>query len=243
LTEVFTHEFSMVAPRGVTMMLASGTLWQMSGADPKKNFGFPDEDVEASLNAHLAAAAEMGKHGASIVCLGCVPLNLARGFDRIGELIRETEAAAGVPVFTSVTSQINALRHVGARRVGQIHIPSPVPVLPPENDYLRISGFEVVAESGLGATVPTVATFSSYENVRLARSMLNEHPEIDTLYFPGPHRATLDAIEAMENEFGLNVVTAAQAIFWEGFRRAGIAEPIGGFGRLLREPWNGQAHW
>jgi maleate cis-trans isomerase len=62
-----------------------------------------------------------------------------------------------------------------------------------------------------------------------------EHPKVDTLYFPGPHRAVLDQVENLEQELGINVVTASQAIFWEAFRRCGVNEPIAGFGRLFRE--------
>lgn len=60
-------------------------------------------------------------------------------------------------------------------------------------------------------------------------------PQVDTLYFPGPHRAVIDQVDSLEQELGVNVVTAGQAIFWEALRRSGIEEPIPGFGRLFRE--------
>jgi len=41
--------------------------------------------------------------------------------------------------------------------------------------------------------------------------------------------------DAVERELGVNVMTSHQAITWACLRRAGIADRIAGFGRLLRE--------
>ena len=64
--------------------------------------------------------------------------------------------------------------------------------------------------------------------------MMREHPEIDTLIFGCPHWATIEAIEPLEREFGISVVTALQAIIWEGLRLSGIDDRIEGYGRLFR---------
>ena len=232
LTEVILHEFYLVAPKGVSFMVSMGVVWKATR-----------EEMLATRKMHLDAAEQMGKSGASIVVLGCVPVNLLDGFARIGEHMRECEQRGGVPVTTSVTSQINALRQVNAKRIGQIHIQAPPPVPSGEEEYLMKCGFELVADEGVGSSPSAVGGLDSDVNVRAARKMLKEHPGIDTLYFPGPHRATLDCIERMERELGITVVTAAQAIFWESFRRSGINEPIPGYGRLLLEPWNGQSNW
>lgn len=232
LTEVILHEFYMVAPKGVSVMVSSGVVWDATR-----------EEMLKTRKLHIDQAEQLGKAGAGIVVLGCVPVNMLDGFKRIGEHMRECEERSGVPVATSVTTQINALRQLGAKRIGQIHIQTPPPIPSREDDYLAQCGFQTVVDKGVGSSPSQVGGLDSQANVRAAREVLKAHPEIDTLYFPGPHRATLDIIQAMENEFGVNVVTAAQAIFWEAFRRCGIKEPIPGFGRLLREPWDGQSKW
>jgi maleate isomerase len=50
-----------------------------------------------------------------------------------------------------------------------------------------------------------------------------------------PHWPTAGAIEQLERELGINVMTAQQAIVWDALRRCGVSDPIPGFGRLLRE--------
>ena len=71
--------------------------------------------------------------------------------------------------------------------------------------------------------------------LELGREMMREHPEIDTLIYGCPHWATVPAIEPLEKEFGVKVVTALQAIIWEGMRLAGVNDKIQGYGKLFRE--------
>ena len=224
LAEVFIHEFYMVAPKGVTLVVATGTLWQSTR-----------QEVEETLSLSLKTAREMGKAGVSLVVLGGIPINLAHGFDKVDELIKSTEQECGVPVTTSVTAQINALRKLNARKIGIVQLAEPTPKPAPEDDYLTLSGFEVVASKGVGSKPSELGRLPSAVNARVAREVAREHHEVDTLYFPGPHRAVLDQVENLEQELGINVVTASQAIFWEAFRRCGVNEPITGFGRLFRE--------
>ena len=60
-------------------------------------------------------------------------------------------------------------------------------------------------------------------------------PESDCIHFASAHWAVAHAIDQIEDELGVSVMSSQQAIVWEGFRRAGIQEPIAGYGRLLRE--------
>ena len=52
---------------------------------------------------------------------------------------------------------------------------------------------------------------------------------------PSPHWPTLEAIEPLEREFGVNVMTAHQVIVWDALRRCGVDDRIEGCGRLFRE--------
>jgi maleate isomerase len=52
---------------------------------------------------------------------------------------------------------------------------------------------------------------------------------------PSPHWPTVGAIDPLERELGVNVMTALQAIVWHALRRVGVTDRIEGFGRLFRE--------
>jgi len=71
--------------------------------------------------------------------------------------------------------------------------------------------------------------------IELGRKLMREHPDADTILLPSPHWPTAGAIEPLEREFGVNVMTAQQAIVWDALRRCGVTDKIEGFGRLFRE--------
>ena len=71
--------------------------------------------------------------------------------------------------------------------------------------------------------------------LELGRELMLEHPDIDTLIYACPHWATIESIEPLEQEFGINVITALQAIIWEGLRLSGVPDTVANYGRLLRE--------
>ena len=64
---------------------------------------------------------------------------------------------------------------------------------------------------------------------------MREAPKTDTIWLPCPHWACAEAIEPLEKEFGVNVITANQAIAWKAMRIGGINDKIQGYGRLLRD--------
>jgi len=64
---------------------------------------------------------------------------------------------------------------------------------------------------------------------------MRAYPDADTIMFPSPHWPVVDAIEPLEREFGVSVMSALQAIVWQALRLTGIDDRIDGFGRLLRE--------
>ena len=61
-----------------------------------------------------------------------------------------------------------------------------------------------------------------------------EHPEVDTVKIGCAHWATVEAIDGLEKELNVGIVSSSLAITWEGLRLAGVTDSIGGRGRLLR---------
>ena len=69
----------------------------------------------------------------------------------------------------------------------------------------------------------------------MGRKLMKEHPDANSVFLPSPHSPTAGAIDVLEKEFGVNVMTAHQAIVWDALRRCGVNDKIEGFGRLFRE--------
>jgi maleate cis-trans isomerase len=219
LAEVFPYEFYQIVPPGVTLVLTTLAIRSITA-----------EEVKDSYELSLRAAREMGRAGVDVVVLGGVPINVSRGFNKVEDLAKKTEEECGVPVTTSLNARIHAFRQLKTRRVAVVGLSDD------PGEYLGQMGLEVVGCKGVGCTPPDWDRVPSELSASVARELVQAHPEADTVYFPCAHRATVDQIEALEQELGVNVVSASQSIIWEALRRCGINEPIPGYGRLLREP-------
>ncbi len=228
VTEVFPYEFYKIVPEGVTLAL---TTLVVNNATP--------QELEESYEISLRVAKEMGRAGVNLVVLGGVPINLCRGVDKVDELIKTVEKSSGVPVTTSVTAQLNALHRLGAKKLGVVNPSSKGTRM--DTNYLTHAGYKVVASKGVDAMPPLnhMGKATSKITMDVARDLKHKFPEVDTLFFPCPHRPTVDLIQEVEEQLNVNVVTASQAIIWESLRRCGIHEPIPGYGRLFRNLENG----
>ena len=223
LAEVFLYDFYRIVPEGVTLVTATASVWQ----------GTPEE-LRRSAGQALEAAAEMALAAVDLIVLGGVPVNLASGHTSVEELARKVQDECGVPVTASLLCQNHALQALGAKKVV---------VLSPGAPSGRNSG-HVAEMERLGCTVLDVRGAGSAmygkplpaaETLELGRAILRDNPQADTLHCSSPHWPMAGNIEALEQEFGVNVVTAGQAIIWEALRTCGIDDRIGGYGRLLRE--------
>jgi maleate isomerase len=223
LTEVFCRDFYRVMPEGVSLVITTLAIREMSSAE-----------LQQSLDMARDVAGEMARAGVDVVVLGGVPINLtAAGPAGVEVLIHETSQACGVPVTSSLTAQMKALKAVGARRVAVVQ-----PFAESHSSsygYLDYFGFGVTGIVAGGYTPIQLGTLPEDASAQLARALMRENPDADTLYFPCPHWPVVDNIEGLEQELGVNVVAAGQAIFWEALRCSGLDDTIPGYGRLLRE--------
>lgn len=222
-TEVFPYEFYALVPKGVTLVMTT-----LAVADRTR------DEVERSYELSLAAAEDMARVKIDVMVLGGVPINLVRGYDHVEELIRETQAKIGVPVTTSLTAQLDALRAVGARNVAIAH-PFPQEQSRPFNDIIEHYGFTLTGALGGGRTGRELGLIPLELSLQLSRALKADFPATDTIWLPCPHWACVEAIAAIESELGVNVITANQAIVWQALRRCGIDDRRTDAGRLMAE--------
>ena len=166
--------------------------------------------------------------------LGGVPINTSRGFSNVDDLISAVAADVKKPVTTSITAQVDALRRVGAKRVAVGH------PFPADQDQMFVEnldnyGFERGLIKGAGYPAVDLGVIPAQTAFDLGRALKAADPAADTIWLPCPHWAVAEAIEPLEKELDVNVVTAHQAITWHALRRCGIDDRIEGFGRLMRE--------
>jgi maleate cis-trans isomerase len=227
VTEVFCAEFYRMAPPGVTLMITTLAVTSLTSASTK-------DQIEESHAKSLDAAKVMARAGADVVVLGGNPINQSRGVENLDEICATLSRGIGTKVVTSTHAQMQALRALGARKVATVH-PFEAGGDARHETSIRNLGVEPAGTVACGYTVEDLGRIPSELALSLARQVKREHPEADTIHHSCAHWATAHAIETIERELNVNVMTSQQAIFWKAIRTAGIADRIEGYGRLLRE--------
>ena len=101
--------------------------------------------------------------------------------------------------------------------------------------YASHFGCEVLGATGWGSAFNQIGRIPVDAALKMGRELKRAHPDADSILLPSPHWPTIGAIDPLERELGVSVMTALQAIVWHALRRCGVHDRIEGFGRLLRE--------
>ena len=222
-TEVFPYEFYKIVPDGVTLVITTLAIVERSTAE-----------VDQSYDVSMQAARAMAAAGVDIVVLGGVPINLARGPVNAETMVRDLAAELGVKVSSSALAQERAAKALGCRRVVVAQ-----PYAASENErlagYARHFGCEVLGVTAWGSAFNQIGRIPREAALKMGRTLKREYPDADSILFPSPHWPVIGAIETLERELDVNVMTALQAIVWDALRQVGLNDRIDGYGRLLRE--------
>jgi maleate isomerase len=222
-SEIFPYEFYKIVPEGVTLVITTLAIVERSNSE-----------VERSYEISMKAAREMAAAGVDIVVLGGVPINLSRGHDNAEQMSRNLEAELGIKVSTSASAQAKAAAALGCKKAVIAQ-----PYATTETDriagYGRHFGCEIVGATGWGSAFNQIGRIPVEAAFEMARTLMRRHPDADSILFPSPHWPVIEAIEPLERELKVNVVSALQAIVWDALRRVGVNDRIDGYGRLLRD--------
>jgi len=132
-------------------------------------------------------------------------------------------------------SVVEALRVLGIKRpaVATSYLPDIDARL---GEVLQQSGFLVPAIRGMGLKrsidMGKVLPDATY---RLAHAVARAAADADGIFISCGNLRSFEAIEPLEKDTGLPVVTSNQAGLWQALRMAGVQQQLPNLGRLLRE--------
>lgn len=219
-TEVFPFEFYMMVPKGVSLVISTLAIVDMNR-----------DEIDRSFDISLRAARHLARANVDLVVLGGLPINRSRGSD-VAALIRQVETDIKVPVTSSTSAQMEAMRRLGAKSVAIAH-----PFADDQHTVftscLDDYGLQTAAIKGAGHPAAHLGCVPRGTAMALARDLMKQAPGADTIWMPCPHWAVAESIEPIEREFGVNVVTAHQAITWSALRLCKVDDKLEGFGKLL----------
>jgi maleate isomerase len=219
--EVVPYEFYRFAPDGVGLVGVTCNI-----DDWSKDY------FDQALAQVTTAAAYLGSRGVDFILHGGGPLVVARGKGFEEVIVRDIEAAAKVPASTGVRAAMEALRHVGARRVA-IASPYPERHNTAMAGYLAEFGFEIVRAEGMDVPFKALQNVPPDDIFAFATSVIARASECDALYLPCPQWQAAQVVDALERERGIPAIAYTHASFFVAFKTLGIKDPIAGHGRLL----------
>jgi len=190
-------------------------------------------DEQALYRDLDAALAELAGARPDVVAYACTAGSLVLPLDKLTGYM---EARAGVPCVATAPALVEACRALGLRRIS-LATPYHDALNEHERAFLDACGIETVRMAGLG-----IGAGGAHEYVNIARvpeeqvyahCLATDAAEAEGMIVSCTDFRTLAAIPRLEAALGKPVVSSNLATFWAALRKAGIAQPIAGFGRLL----------
>lgn len=221
---VMEPEFHAMAPEGVSIHTDRLILPAPTIAGLEKMM----EGPEVRRCASYLAEAPL-----DVIMFGGTSATFLNGIGWDCKVIEQmAEVTHGIPTSTTSTAALNALRAVNAKKIS-IATPYLDVITERARRFFDDNGFEVLASKGLNIDTDHAIGAVPLESV-YAFAKRNCHPGSDALFLSCTNWRTVGAIDALELDLGIPVVSAVQASFWECLRLAHVAEGGDGFGSLFR---------
>ena len=217
------YEFLKLAPQGVGVYI---TRTQVPRADVSARVAHDlasDPDIEESA---LRYTIDL-----SSIAFACTSISFIRGVGGDREICSRIEEAAGVPATTTSTAAVKALQALGTSRVA-VATPYVDEINVKLVEFLEGHGVQVVAIQGmqLGHGIGLVPAGEVYRFVKGMR-----HPDADAYLISCTNFATVEILDALEQDLGVPVISANQATMWEALNPAQVKPRVHGCGSLFTD--------
>ena len=180
------------------------------------------------------AALELASAEVDVILQAGTAIAFFRGFGHDIELSKRIAAATGIKATTSLTAVVEALRALGIKKPA-IATSYVADIDARLKDVLEKSGFEVAAIEGMGLKRSIdMGKVEPSETYRLANAVARSARGADGILISCGNLRSFEAIEPLETDTGLPVVTSNQAGLWQALRLAEVNERLPKLGRLLR---------
>lgn len=221
---VIEPELNRRLPEGVALLATK--LQGSTGEMAEGNIVAMESTTERAVR--MLDVADVG-----VMVYACMGTALVKGVAWSDRLCDEMRALTRANVVTAAQLTMDALRKLGVRRVA-IATPYPAMLQPKVRPYFEAHGFDVVAERHLGiSNVRAVGTYAPAAAYELARSL--DTSRAQGVCILATDFRTFEALERLERDLGMPVVSTNQAILWGSLRAGGLTDEISGYGSLLRE--------
>jgi maleate isomerase len=193
----------------------------------------PERIIEMDRTDGVHAIRQLASCKPHAIAYGCTASSIVQGHEFDAHLREEIQAIAGVPGTSATNSIFAACAALGMKRVTAIS-PYAAEVDAAEHRFFAEGGLETIAGACLGITDGMELAAPPPEAI-LEFALGAWDPVSDGMVIACLNFRSHPIIERLEAAIGKPVVTSTQATLWHVLRLADVADPIRGYGRLLRE--------
>lgn len=220
--DTFVYEFYRILGDGFLLLNTTGTIRRLV-----------DDHLERQLQRIEEATLDLAESGAEFIIVGGSPIFTRLGLGSDREIAAKLEAKARVAVAAGMTCEVEALKHMGIKRV-VVAAPYPDPLTRRVADFLAASGLEVLRAEGLGIERNSeLGNLPDHAAYRIARRAFFSAPQADGIFLPCNRWPTASVISLLERETGKPALSSTLCNIWYALHRLNIRENIQGWGRLL----------
>jgi maleate cis-trans isomerase len=217
-------EMTELAPMGVsvhfTRLSATGSTGAHAGQDERTREQIASLDEATRLMALISPQAIVLAHTATSYTLG---------LDAEAALVRRLEASSGTRFVTAFSGVVEALRFLGVRRIAYA-TPYDEALTERGRGHLTLHGFDVVGMARLEG-VRSIYEETAARAYAIGRQA--DRPEAEAVFLSGTGMPTLAIVQALEDDLGKPVISAASAMMWAALGAAGVSVKRPGYGRLF----------
>jgi maleate isomerase len=193
------------------------------------------EGLSETVKQVERAALELASAEVDVILQAGTAIAFFRGFGHDQELSRRITTATGIRATTSLTAVVAALRALNIERLA-IATSYLAEIDARLVDVLEQSGFHVVAIRGMGLKKSIdMGKVAPEETYRFAKDVARIAQGAQGILISCGNLRSFEAIEPLETDIGLPVVTSNQAGLWQALRMAGVKDHLPSLGRLLRQ--------
>jgi maleate isomerase len=216
------YEFEQLLPDGVITVTVTLNVQQL----------IPSE-FERAAALMIDAAKKLADEDADVVIAGGDPLIAMNGVGADRKVIVQIREATGKPASTSLTTAMDGLRALGAKRIA-IASPYTEERNLVTKKFLEGNGFDVPVVKSLGIVKNVELTrLPFHASYQLALEAFRAADGIEGIYLPCGRWPVVGNLRAIEQDTGVYAVSSIQSMAWFGLKELGIGEKITGYGRLL----------
>jgi maleate cis-trans isomerase len=192
------------------------------------------DEFKGALDAIEQRVAELTRIGVDLVHPEGAPPFMVHGAKKERELLDSWQAKYGVPIITSGTTQVDAMRALGLRRiVGVTYLKGEI------NDmfaqYFTDHGFEVLAMDAIDVPFADAGKLAPTEIYAHTRAAVRQHRYVDGVYMLGAGWRILDILQPLEEDLGMPTAAAVPCRVWAVQKFFGTRQRLSGYGKLLAE--------